>query len=60
MTKSTVRAILVGFACFISAFAQAQYQGPESERLGRPTFGGPDAVENVLANTSPGTNGKGA
>ena len=49
MTKSTVRTILVCFACFFSAFAQAQYQGSESERLGRPTFGGPDAVENVLA-----------
>jgi porin len=49
MTKSTVQTILVSFACFISAFAQAQNQGPESERLGRPTFGGPDAVENVLA-----------
>jgi len=49
MTKSTLPATLVCLISFSSAFAQGQYQGPESERLGRPTFGGPDAVENMLA-----------
>jgi len=49
MSKSALRTILFGFSYFISAISLAQGQGPESERLGRPTFGGPDAVENILA-----------